>query len=137
MNNKGNLTLEELNIQKLIDRFLHLRASGQDFEKNEEHLDEDSLTAFIEGNLVKREAEPVITHLVACSFCRHITSELIKLDFAFAGDFAPVSVSNGSPSKISEVLQGLFSRIFASTDNTVFAHQENEEDEKKTDSEKK
>jgi hypothetical protein len=130
---KGNLTLEELNIQKLLDRFLHLRATDQDFAKDAEHLDEDSLTAFVEGNLVKREAQPVINHLVACSFCRHITAELVKLDFAFAGESMPaISVSNGSPSKISEVLQGLFSKIFASTDNTVFAHEEKEEKEEDT-----
>ncbi len=136
MKNKGNLTLEELNIQKLLNRFLQLRASGQDSAREAEHLDEDSLTAFVEGNLVKREAQPVINHLVTCSFCRHITAELVKLDFAFARDSMPVPVSNGSPSKISEVLQGLFSRIFASTDNTVFAHEEKEE-EKEDDTEKK
>ena len=135
MKNKGNLTLEELNIQKLLDRFLHLRASGQDFAKDAEHLDEDSLTAFVEGNLVRREAQPVINHLVACSFCRHITAELVKLDFAFARESGPVANSSESPSKISEVLHGLFSRIFASTDNTVFAHQE--EEEKEDDTEKK
>ncbi|MDQ6788396.1 MAG: hypothetical protein M3033_16450 [Acidobacteriota bacterium] len=129
MKNKGNLTLEELNIQKLLDRFLHLRVSNQDFAKDTEHLDEDSLTAFVEGNLVKREAQPVINHLVGCSFCRHITAELVKLDFAFAGESAPVSVGSNSPSRISEVLQRLFSRIFASTDNTVFAHQESEEED--------
>lgn len=136
MKNKGNLTLEELNIQKLLDRFLHLRVSSQEFTKDTEHLDEDSLTAFVEGNMVKREAQPVINHLVACSFCRHITAELVKLDYAFAGETAPVSINNNTPSKISEVLQGLFSRIFASTDNTVFAHEEKEE-EKEEDKEEK
>ncbi len=129
MENKGNLILEESNIQKLLDRYLRLRVSGKNQpNQDEQHLDEDSLAAFVEGSLFKREVQPVVSHLVNCSFCRNITAELVKLNSAFAAETAQIPTEKGAASSISEVLQGLFVRIFPSGDNTVFAHQEAEEE---------
>ncbi|HYY59629.1 MAG TPA: zf-HC2 domain-containing protein, partial [Pyrinomonadaceae bacterium] len=44
------------------------------------HLDEDALNAFVEGRLGETEARPVVKHLVACSYCRHATSQLVRLE---------------------------------------------------------
>lgn len=127
MENKGQLSSQDLKIQGLIDSYLRSRPANNNLKTQGQHLDEDSLAAFVEGNLSERESEPMINHLVDCSFCRHITTELIRLDMAFA-DEAPVSISqNEQPSKISEVLNGLLSRIFGTNENAVFAHQETEE----------
>jgi hypothetical protein len=97
------------------------------------HLDQDTLGAFTEGTLSEREAQPVVSHLVDCSFCRHITAELVKLDLEFEAE--PVSVPNTSqishPTKVSEVLSGLLSKMFGSSENAVFAH--NEDEKKKED----
>ena len=130
MENKGLNYSDNSQIQELLGKFLQVNSSIHSSElSGESHLDEDSLAAFVEGNLERREAQPIINHLVNCSFCRHITAELVKLDYAFAGieETRTANVNgNNEPSKISEVLSGLLSRIFGGNDGAVFAHHESE-----------
>jgi hypothetical protein len=126
MENTGKLNIEEIRMQGLLDRFLKQKSAGG-LTTQGNHLDEDSLTAFVEGNLSAREAKPIVTHLVDCSFCRHVTAELIKLDLAFADEQIQTTVEESQPSRISEVLSGLLAKIFGTGDNTVFAHHEAEE----------
>ena len=135
MENKEIINSQDIQIQGLVDRYLR----SQNFANNKilpgEHLDEDSLTAFTEGNLSEREAQPIVSHLVDCTFCRQVTTELIRLDLAFADEAVQrATVEESQPSKVSEVLSGLLSRIFGTNDGAVFAHQEKEEDSEKTES---
>lgn len=130
MENKGHLTAQDIQIQGVLDNFLKLR--GKNNALAAAHLDEDSLTAFVEGNLGQRESQPIVSHLVDCSFCRHVTAELIKLDYAFAEteELRPVK-AEAEPSRISEVLSGLLARIFGSNEEAVFALEEKKEDSEK------
>ena len=131
---------EDMKIQGLLEQYLRLKISANDLTGEEQHLDEDYLTAFVEGNLRQRETQPVIKHLVNCSFCRHKTAELVKLDLAFANEELKITVDENQPSKVSEVLSGLLSRIFGNSEEAVFAHQEkeeNSEDRKNLETEKK
>lgn len=134
MENTGKLNIEEIRLQGLLDRYLNRQSAGG-LSTQENHLDEDSLTAFVEGNLSEREAKPMVSHLVDCSFCRHVTAELVRLDYAFADEQVQVAVEESQPSRISEVLNGLFGKIFGVGENSVFAH--NEEEEKTEDKEDK
>ncbi|MGD9564130.1 MAG: hypothetical protein AB7F88_18470 [Pyrinomonadaceae bacterium] len=123
---------QEAAMQNLIGQFLNAR-SANEFNRaaTGPHLDQDSLAAFTEGSISEREAKPVVAHLVDCSFCRHVTAELIRLDMAFAE--TPAAIANAGttePRKVSEVLSGLLSRIFGTTDGAVFAHEEKEGSEK-------
>ena len=140
MKNKWLNDPHDLQIQGLLDRYMRLRIPGEDSTAKAEHLDDDSLTAFIEGNLDERETKPIINHLVKCSFCRHVTAELIKLDMAFAEEEIQIVSVDNQPSRISDVLSNLLSRIFGANDGAVFAHEETkeipEEPEKSKDSEK-
>lgn len=131
MENTGK-NLEELRIQGLLDRYLN-RKTVNGLAEN--HLDEDSLTAFVEGNLNERESKPIVSHLVDCSFCRHVTTELVRLDFAFADEPIQAAVREKEPSKVSEVLSGLLSRLFGTGDGVVFAHHETEEPKKEEEKE--
>lgn len=134
MGNKGTFFLQDSKIQELLANFLKLQSAANKTENfREQHLDEDTATAFVEGNLNIRQSKPIINHLVACSFCRHITAELIKLDLAFAQSEMrhQTTVEEAEQAKISEVLSGLLSRIFGSTDGAVFAHQEAEKEAEK------
>ncbi len=126
-NGKGQMNPKEIQIQGLLDRFLQAKSISNGFETSSEHLDDDTLTTFVEGNLSESEAKPITTHLVNCSFCRHITAELVKLDFAFADDTQVVTATNAKPTKVADVLSGILSRIFGSNDGAVFAHQESDE----------
>ncbi|HLM59380.1 MAG TPA: hypothetical protein VK308_01125 [Pyrinomonadaceae bacterium] len=131
MENKKLISPQDIQIQGVLDRYLRSRNSREDLALQDRHLDEDSLAAFTEGNLSEREAQPIVSHLVDCSFCRHVTAELIRLDSAFADEEVPVAVTENQPSKISEVLSNLFSRIFGANEGAVFAHQEKEEESEK------
>lgn len=136
MENTGKVNSQEIKIQGLLDSFLNLRTANNNLSGESWHLDEDSLSAFVEGNLNQRESQPIVSHLVDCSFCRHITAELVRLDLAFAGEEMQVAETQvAPPSKISEVLNGLLSRIFGTSDAAVFAHQEDEDKEKDEDKE--
>jgi hypothetical protein len=132
MENKGNINSKELNIQKLVSNYLHLRVSSNGLSTEGQHLDEDSLSAFVEGNLGQKESQPIVSHLVDCSFCRHVTAELVKLDFAFIEETPQMTGKTETSSKISEVLSSILSRIFGTNDGVVFAHHETEESEEKT-----
>lgn len=132
MENKGKNSSQDAQIQQLLGSFLPARSSINGSETfNQTHLDEDSVAAFVEGNLGKRESQPIVKHLVDCSFCRHITAELVKLDYAFVEISEPQKstvIREAEPSKISEVLNGLLSRIFGANDDAVFAHQETDKE---------
>ena len=86
MENKGQMTPQEARCRDLMDRYLKgpLGESRNVLRRSAPHLDEDSLSAFIEGQSSEREAQPMVSHLVDCSFCRHVTAELVRLDLAFA-----------------------------------------------------
>lgn len=127
MNNPEQMNSQDAKIQAALGQFLKLRNSRK--VSAGPHLDEDSLAAFTEGNLGPREAGPIVSHLVDCSFCRHVTAELVRLDMAFADAPAPEKpVEAAAPASISDVLSGLLSRIFGTRDGAVFAHQEEEEE---------
>lgn len=130
MKEPGITDPQALRIQGLIDQYLSSRYQHTTAEASGMHLDDDSLTAFAEGRVSRREAEPMISHLVQCSFCRNITADLVRLDLAFADDNEVVRpAGSAEPATISEVLSGLISRIFGTGEGAVFAH--NESDEKK------
>ena len=136
MENNITLNAQELQIQGLLDRYLASRntlttaASG--------HIDEDSLSAFVDGTLNARESKSIVSHLIDCGFCRHSTAELVRLDLEFAEETIPARVETaGEPSKISEVLSGIFSKIFGTTDGAVFAHEEREKEKEEESEENK
>ena len=137
MENKKFINPQDIQIQGLLDRYLRSQVSRNNSATLEErHLDEDSLAAFAEGSLGEREALPIVSHLVNCSFCRHVTTELVRLDLAFADDEVQIAANENQPSGISEVLNNLLSRIFGTNDSAVFAHQEKEEDLENTEDSK-
>ena len=128
MANTVEMNQQEITIQGLIGQYLANRPAVSD---NSAHLDQDTLSAFVEGSLNERQATPVVGHLVKCDFCRHVSAELIRLDMEFA-ESAPATASvDQAPGKISEVLSGLFSKIFGPVDGAVFAHNEDEKDKDK------
>lgn len=138
MKNEITLNPQELQIQGVLDRYLASR--GKKSEADATHIEEDSLSAFVEGTLNERESAPIVSHLVNCGFCRHATAELVRLDLEFAeADSTPQIAAASEPSKISEVLSGIFSKIFGTTDGAVFAHEEKKkkETESKEDTEDK
>ncbi|MEO8573466.1 MAG: hypothetical protein ABI481_05820, partial [Pyrinomonadaceae bacterium] len=132
MDNTNKLSTRELKMQSLLEAFLLSRKSlKSSAAETSFHIDEDSLTAFTEGNISERESMPVISHLASCGFCRHKTAELVRLDLAFRSDEEDVRTAPAAePHKISDVLSGLLTKIFGTPDGAVFAHNEKDSDDK-------
>ena len=124
----GKAHIEELKIQNLLGRYLQSRSITA---KSQSHLDEDFINAFVEGRLNPAESTFVLKHLIDCSFCLHITSEIARLEHDFADEEVPGILPVQKPEKISDVLNGLLSKIFGTSDGAVFAHQEDKEEENK------
>lgn len=127
MENTGRNNPLDIKIQGLLDRFLKVRSVENTAVISQDHLDGDTLSAFVEGNLKEREAKPIVSHLVDCSFCRNITTELVRLDLAFESSPQRETVTETQPTKIADVLGGILNRIFGSNDGAVFAHHEDED----------
>lgn len=126
---------ENIGIQQMLQNYLRVRATVPNDAGA--HLDEDSLTAFVEGNLTARENKMFMAHMSDCGFCLHKTAELAQLQAHFEGQEQQFeAAAEAQPTKISEVLSGLFSRLFGSveTEQTVFAHEEKKDEEKKEES---
>lgn len=128
MENNSQIRSEVTNMEKVLESYLRLKVSSDTINIEGQHLDQDALTAFVEGSLTRRETPPIVNHLIKCSFCRHITAELVRLDLAFADNEEVFAVNEKQPSKVSEVLSGLLTRIFGNSENAVFAHQEKDEE---------
>jgi hypothetical protein len=125
MANTQHTDTQNAKIGGLLARYLELRAVEQRLMEKPDHLDEDTLSAFAEGCLNERETLPVLNHLTDCSFCRHKTVELVRLDLHFADADAPVRVREAEgPVSVSSVLSGILSRIFGTSSAEVFAHKE-------------
>lgn len=95
------------------------------------HLDEDSLSVFIEGRLSEDESAPFISHLVACGFCRRITADLIRLDSELGPhEEGPATVQAEDQSgRLRRFLSDLAARVLDSSgDDAVFAYHAPAED---------
>jgi hypothetical protein len=106
----------------------HLRQARASFAARSyvgTHLDEDALSAFVEGRLNELESTPVVRHLVSCASCRHITAQLIRLDTDLSASEAPIHTpaSSEEPGRIRRLLESLASRVLPSTgDDEVMAY---------------
>lgn len=123
MNNKGQDNTRDTRFRELLGGYLRVGASSSEFGESD-HLDGDVIAAFVEGNLSQREAGPITTHLVDCSFCRHKTADLVRLDLQFAEESTETAAPVSEPTRVADVLSGILGRIFGSAEGAVFAHEE-------------
>ena len=87
------------------------------------HLDEDSLSAFIEGRLTETESTPIVSHLVACGFCRRITAQLVRLESETSASETSAPPATEEPGRIRRLLQELATRVLPAADEeAVFAY---------------
>jgi len=124
---KHTLDPETAVIRRLIAA--RLRARVQDESKSEPagHLDDDAIAVFVEGRLEEAESAAIVSHLVACPSCLHMTAQLIRLD----PEIDDVS-SASMPAEEPGPLRRLFDRVAAGLipsvgEDSVFAYRETEE----------
>jgi hypothetical protein len=125
MNSKGQETNIENGIEQLLGRYLRSKAASIE-TRSANHLDQDSLNAYVEGNLTEKESPAIVRHLVGCSFCRQITVDIASLRSDFHNE-TEIPEPAKQPAKLSEVLAGLVSQLFGGADAAVLAHEEKAE----------
>ena len=125
----GKAKKETETIRYLIEQRLKTLMPAESLpEPLDAHLDEDAICAFVEGRLEEAESAPVITHLVACTPCRHTTAQLIRLESQFNPESDPTPVE--TPGPVRSLLEHLASRITPSfEEDAVFAYQDPEPDQ--------
>ena len=88
------------------------------------HPDEDTVSAFLEGQLDEAGSSQMVSHLITCGSCRHTTAQLTRLD-------SQINTENDSPplkgeglGRVRLLLEGLASRVVPSSEeDVVFAYQ--------------
>ncbi len=122
-------------ISALLGNYLR-REQLEATETTDSHLNEDALSAFVEGNLSRQESKPIISHLAGCGSCRNITAQLIRLEMAFEDEVVPAyQAVQPEAGRLKKFFSDLVSRVFP-VDDAVFAHESKpEETEKITDDE--
>jgi hypothetical protein len=122
----NNNDLPRAAISRLVAERLRLRFSDESLSPSTEHLDADSMTAFVEGRLEDAEARPLISHLINCASCLHLTAELIRYESETE------DINNASlPDESAGPLRRFFDRLTAGavpslTEDAVFAYNEKE-----------
>jgi len=121
-------------VRRMVHQRLSSRASLAAASPAGTHLDEDALSAFVEGRLSNRESAPLVRHLVGCHSCRNITAQLIRLDTELSGIETETSAPAEEPGRIRRLLADLASRVLPSSeDDVVFAYHAPADDFEKKD----
>lgn len=123
-------------IRLMIHQHLQRNAMAAPPVLTDAHLDEDALSAFVEGRLTETESSPVIQHLVGCGFCRRASAQLIRLESELGPMEAGASeAERDEPGRIRTLLDNLASRVLPQSEgDAVFAYHAPAEDFKpKTD----
>jgi hypothetical protein len=112
-----------MEIRYLIDQRLKARASAKTAVPGDAHLDEDAISAFVEGRLVEAESAPLVSHLILCASCRHATALLIRVESQFQPE--PDPTPDESPGRVGLLLERLAAGFTPSLEeDAVFAYQE-------------
>ena len=125
---------ENQQIGQILELFLKNKTS-ETSPINETHLDEDSISAFVDGALSQRESEPIMRHLVGCSPCRKITGQLARLAEELNEQPESISVAAAQPNRLQQFLQSFGLSGFGLSDDAVFAHNDSSEEDKTEDEE--
>jgi hypothetical protein len=93
------------------------------------HLDEDSLSAFVESSISDSESSAIVSHLIACVSCRDASARLIRLEsLQFEDD--DVTIPEHSPSRLRQFLADLAAQVVPSSgEDAVFAYQNPDADQ--------
>jgi hypothetical protein len=115
----------EKQFEGLLSLYLRQRQLSKGSNTNQPHLDEDSLSAFVEGALTLRQAAPILKHLVDCVLCRRVTAQLAELSITL--DDTPFNSETVNKSNWRDFWSILTESVFRPYDNAVVAHEEEKE----------
>jgi hypothetical protein len=126
----GELKKSSEAIREMIDYRLKSISAESAALPADSHLDEDTISAFVEGRLAAAESRPVLSHLTACSPCRRASAQVLQLEDAVMMNQIDddAGSSEEEPGRLQAFIDSLTS-LGGSTDEVVFAYQNPEEEE--------
>lgn len=124
-----NGDFESAAIRRLID--LRLKARLRDKSLSDSHPDDDVVSAFVEGQLEDAESLSVISHLVGCTSCLHLTAQLARFE-PEADEVAHASPPEETPGPLQRFFDRLAMNVSPSLEeDVVFAYEEKKEPSEK------
>jgi hypothetical protein len=112
---------------RLIDVRLKARLRDQSLSAASiDHPDDDAISAFAEGRLADAESLSIISHLVSCATCLHLTADLIRLEPEMT-EVGSDSLPDQEPGSLRRFLDRIAEGVTLSNEDAVFAYQENDE----------
>ena len=117
-------------IRNLIDQRLRSGPPAETIAPaSQAHLDEDSLSAFVESSISDNESSSIVSHLIACVSCRDASARLIRLESLQLED-DEVTIPEQSPSRLRQFLADLAAQVVTSSgEDAVFAYQNPDTDQ--------
>ena len=91
-----------------------------------DHPDDDVISAFVEGRLADAESLSIISHLVSCASCLHLTADLIRLEPEIT-EVSAESMPDQEPGSLRRFLDRIAEGVTLANDDAVFAYQEKDE----------
>ena len=117
-------------IREMIDhRLKSISASATVALPPDSHLDEDTISAFVEGRMSAVESKPVLSHLTACTVCRRASAQLVRLENQI--DPEPERAPD-QPGRLQAFLANL-QTLAPPNEDVVFAYQNPQDDEEPAD----
>lgn len=93
------------------------------------HPDDDVINAFVEGRLDENESHAIVSHLIVCSPCLHLTAQLIRLQPVIE-DTTEAVIAESEPGPLQRFFDRLAIGVVPAADeDVVFAYQDNGESE--------
>jgi hypothetical protein len=122
-----NYDSETLVIRRLIE--LRLKARWRDevlSAASIAHPDEDVVSTFMEGRLDAAESLSIVSHLVNCASCLHLTADLVRFE-PDMNEFDRAGSLSESPGPFRMFLDRIAEGVIPSGGDAVFAYQEKDE----------
>jgi len=114
---------------RLVELRLNTRLRDAVLPESTVHPDEDLMNAFVEGQLTDVESRHLVSHLVRCATCLHLTAQMISHEPEVDQlDNPDVSAQQQSPLQrfLDSLARGL---VPPSNEDAVFAYEEKEPSE--------
>jgi hypothetical protein len=122
-----NSELTPANVGRLIVLCLKARLSqGTSSASVTPHPNEDLINAFVEGQLSEAESHYLVSHLVECATCLHLTAELIRHE-PVTHEINSLSPIEEQPGPLQRFIDSLVNGVPTLNEDAVFAYQEKEE----------
>lgn len=97
------------------------------------HIDEDMIAAFVEGRLADDECPPVLSHLATCGLCRRASAQFVQLENQIDAEVS-ADAADEEPGRLEAMLSRLRSAVPSVGEEVVFAYQNPDQEEGKTQS---